>query len=209
MTYVLAILDSPRNQYAQRPNRTSSATHSRLEDLRCKLTQQPRPIGGREVQENLVDTFPLCVTNGTKAVTRDSTGNGTREVANDETHRAPTNTTNESPESPSRACSPATLSIILFSKTFLSQHLLKHGPELIAVAIIATTAEAKVGPREAPGRDFFFGLGLGLEGTSGVVVTTACGVREGVVGVVDVLEFPGAGWSLRGVGGDSIRVGLQ
>lgn len=53
--------------------------------------------------------------------------------------------------------------------------------------------------------DFFFGL---FEGAGLVVFAAAGWVGEGVVGVVDFLEFLGSGWSFGGVGGDSIGVGF-
>ena len=66
--------------------------------------------------------------------------------------------------------------------------------------------------------DFFVGVRLRLlragiaaaesvEGVAGYIVfATACCVGEGVVGVVDLLEFLGAGWTFGGVGGDAVGV---
>ena len=50
--------------YAQRPNHISVA-HSRLEDLRRELAQQPGAIRRRKIQEDLIDTLALCVTDST------------------------------------------------------------------------------------------------------------------------------------------------
>lgn len=46
-----------------------------------------------------------------------------------------------------------------------------------------------------------------MEGVAGYVVFAAAGcVRQGVVGVVDLLEFLGAGWAFGGVGGNAVGV---
>jgi hypothetical protein len=52
--------------------------------------------------------------------------------------------------------------------------------------------------------------GRGTEvATLGVVFASTSGVREGVVGVVDELEFPRAGGPFWGFGWDAVRVGFQ
>jgi hypothetical protein len=79
-------------------------------------------------------------------------------------------------------------------------------------------AEAEGGPGErgfwsgAGGGNFFvIGVG-GCEGgvaAGGVVVGAAGGVGEGVVGVVYLLEFLGAGGAFGGIGRDSVGVVFQ
>lgn len=62
--------------------------------------------------------------------------------------------------------------------------------------------------------DLVVKVGLGCRGAAcetvecacGVVVAAACGVGEGVVSVVDLLEAFCAGGALGGVGGDAVRV---
>lgn len=81
-------------------------------------------------------------------------------------------------------------------------------------------AEAETGPWEAAGgllaRDLFVGVGGGggagaaeVECACGVVVPAAGCVREGVVGVVYLLEFLGAGGAFGGVGGDAVGVRFE
>ena len=48
-----------------------------------------------------------------------------------------------------------------------------------------------------------------MVGTRGIVVAAAGGLREGVVGVIYLLEFLGAGGAFGGVGGDAVGVGFQ
>jgi hypothetical protein len=186
--------------------------HGRLENLRSKLTQEPCPIRGRKVQENLIDTFTLGITNRTETITCDSTSQRTGEIANNETHGAPTNTTDQSPEPPCGTSSSAALAITFLRETFLSQHLLEDRAELSAIAIIAITTKPKVRPREAAARaratgGYFFWF-FAFKNASGVVFTATCGVGESVVSVVYGLEFLSAGWSFGRVGGDSVGMGL-
>ena len=48
-----------------------------------------------------------------------------------------------------------------------------------------------------------------MVGARGVVVTAAGGVAERVIGVIYPLEFLGAGWTFRGVGGNAVGVGFE
>lgn len=42
-----------------------------------------------------------------------------------------------------------------------------------------------------------------------VVIASAGGIAKSVVGVVYLLKFRRAGWTFRGVGGDTVGVGFQ
>jgi hypothetical protein len=184
--------------------------HRSLEHLRRKLTQEPRPIRLWKVQENLIDTFPLRITNSTQPIPSHSTRQRSRDITHDKAQRTTTDSTNDCPKPPRGPSATIAIIASFFSEPFLAQHLLKHGSELVVIALLAT-AEAKGGPWETTAalRDFFVDFFFGLFEGAGLVVFAAAGwVGEGVVGIVYFLELLGSGWSFGGVGWDSIRVGF-
>lgn len=95
-------------------------SHRSLEHLRRKLTQEPRPIRLWKVQENLIDTFPLRITNSTQPIPSHSTRQRTRDIPHDKAQRTTTNSTNDRPEPARRSSTPVPLITSFFSEAFLA-----------------------------------------------------------------------------------------
>jgi hypothetical protein len=187
-----------RQSNTQKTNSGGLASHSSLEHLRRQLTQEPRPIRLWKVQENLIDTFPLGVADGTQAITRHSASQCPREVSHDESQSTSTNTADDGPKSGCWAGPSTTILVGLFGQPFFAHHLFKHRPKLVGIAL-AAVAESKAGPWEATGialRNLIVDLFFGLLVCADLVV------------LIDLLKPCCSRWSFGGVGRNSIRVGL-
>jgi hypothetical protein len=147
-----------------------------LKHLGRQLTQEPRPIRLWKVHENLIDTFPLRITNSTQPIPSNSTRQRPRNIAHNETQRTTTNSTNDCPKSTRGPSAPVPVIASFLGQPFFAQHLLEHGSELIGVALIAR-AKAKGGPWETAAAlgDFFVDFFLGLFEGAGLVVFAAAG----------------------------------
>lgn len=173
------------------------------------------------------DALPLGVSDGSQSVPSYSTRHQTWHIRNDEAQRSATSTADHAPK-PSRRLIAAILCHAL-----VPHHLLKDILELRILRLLARVgAVARLVREEVPcprvgalvsglrwdllvdvlegivGCEVV-GVGIGEETALGVVVASAGGVGEGVVGVVDELELAGSLGAFWGLGGDSVGVCLQ
>ena len=166
--------------------------------------------------KHTINAFPSRIPHSTQSIPGHSPSNSSRKVRNDESHGTTTQTPNHTPELARR------MRLRSLRHTLLPQHLLEHATKLLIAEVLffrcVLRPEAEGRPRESStagtwwwaGYFFLFGIGSGegMVGASRVVVAPARAVREGVVGVVYLLEFLGAGRAFRGVGGDAVGVRL-
>ena len=189
-------------------------------NLRGHLTQQPRLIGLRQLLENGIHALPFAIPDGTQSVPRDRPGQRPGHICDDEPERPAADPANDAPELARGAGLPP------LGHAFLPQHLLEHAPELLVReglvvrvrAPVAALAE-EVAPVVGGGRaacgagDLLLGVvAIAAEivvRARGVVVSAAGGVRERVVGVVDLLEGLCAGGAFGRVGGDAVGVRFE
>lgn len=173
-----------------------------------KLAEQPCLVTLRKFLEDAVDTLAPRIPDIAEPVPSYSTGQHSGEIRHDETHSTTTQASNHTPELPCRLA--AVLGHALFS-----QHLLEYAAKLlrlklgllILVVRLGTEAKGRPGEVEAACRSLWLwnvfvrvegrgGSGSArpktMVGTCGVIVSPTRGVREGVVGIVDLLELAGA-----------------
>lgn len=175
------------------------------------------------------DGLPLGVSDGSQSVPGYSTRHQTWHIRNDEAQRSATSTADHAPK-PRRRLIGAVLRHAL-----VPHHLLKDILELRILRLLARVGAVAVArlvreevPRPRVGvlasglrGDLLVdvlegvvgcevvGVGVGEEAALGVVVASAGGVGEGVVGVVDELELASSFGAFWGLGGDSVGVCFQ
>lgn len=173
------------------PAGSSSARHA-LEHASRQLAQQPRLISLRQFFEHSKHALALRITNRAKSVACYRASQRTWEVGHDEAHRASTKATHHTPEAASRS------SVLTLCKTLLPQHLLKYGSELFIARLLLLFCWSRSKPECRPRKSSrrlarkvlcVWIVAAEREGASGVVFAPAASVREGVVGVVDLLEL--------------------
>lgn len=182
--------------------------YSRLQHLGRQLTQQPRPILLRQLQENLIDALPFGIPNSAKPIARKTPRNGPGDIADNEPKCAATHSANDGPEPGRRASArDAVFTVVVTGETLLAEHFLEHGLELV-VGALSAVAICVGGSKSRPGKstgDVFV-----LRGFPGCVVfAPSRRVGKGEVCIGDILELAGASGAFGGVGGDTVRVGLE
>ena len=199
-------------------------------DLRCKFTQQLRLVPLRQFLKHRIYTLAPRIPHSTQPITRHRPSNRPREIRHNKSHRPATQATDHTPEFP---CGTR---LLAFRHALLSQHLFEDATKLLVAEfglfLVVGAFEAEGTPWEVRAEATTgFGWGawylffiwvsgvvviIAAEGVvvsmvlaGGVVVAAARWVGESVVGVVDLLEFLGAGSALGGVGGDTVGMGFE
>lgn len=201
----------------------SHLTNCMRKNLASKLTQQPHFLRLLQLLINRINTLPALIPHSTQPIPSHRTRDRPGHIPHDKPHSPSTNTTNQTPKA---LCGR----VITIRHPLLTHHILKHAAKLLITKtrpirlILGLAAKTKRTPRE-PAEPTICSpcfrlrarnlLLLWVRGRGGwetvvfaryVVVSAPRGVREGVVGVVYLLEFLGAGAAFRAVGGDAIRV---